>query len=85
MQPCLAFPVDGEIMLSGPCKKHLAAYVTLYMTLKVQTDNGLKVHLYMVDDWGFLPDHLLGTPCSYDYGGLRPSQGTLPQTFRLKA
>ena len=32
MQPCLAFPVDGEIMLSGLCKKHLAAYVTLLST-----------------------------------------------------
>ena len=32
MQPCLAFPVDGEIMLSGPWKKHLAACVTLFYT-----------------------------------------------------
>merc|ERR1712107_393231 len=30
--------------------------------------------LHMVDDWGLLPDHLLGTSCSYDHGGLRPSQ-----------
>ena len=39
----------------------------------------------MVDGWGLLSDHLLGTSCSYDYGSLRPSQGAFPQTFRLKA
>ena len=48
-------------------------------------DNELKVYLHMVDDWWLLPDHLLGTSCSYDYGSLRPSQGAFTKTFRLQA